>query len=92
MDDYSTWEGRSPIYNDIPYHAVIEVPMLFGGQLIGVLGVNDSIEMKCKFTEVDAHLLLLFAGQAASVVHDARLVQGLQSELTERKTGGGFTA
>jgi PAS domain S-box-containing protein/putative nucleotidyltransferase with HDIG domain len=85
VDDYSTWEGRSHIYKDIPYHAVIEVPMVFSGQLIGVLGVNDSIEMKCKFTEADAHLLLLFAGQAASVVHDARLVQGLQSELTERK-------
>jgi PAS domain S-box-containing protein len=85
VDDYSTWEGRSPIYKDIPYHAVIEVPMFFGGQLIGVLGVNDSNEMECKFTEADARLLLLFAGQAASVVHDARLVQGLQSELTERK-------
>ena len=85
LDDYSTWEGRSPIYKDIPYHAVLEVPMLFSGQLIGVLGVNDSAEMRCKFTEADARLLLLFAGQAASVVHDTRLVQGLQLELTERK-------
>jgi len=85
VDNYSTWEGRSPIFKDVPYHAVIEVPMLFSGQLIGVLGVNDSIEMMSKFTETDAHLLLLFAGQAASIVHDARLVQGLQSELTERK-------
>jgi PAS domain S-box-containing protein len=85
IDDYSTWEGRSPIYSDIPYHAIIEVPMVFGGQLIGVLGVNDSNEMKCKFTEADGHLLLLFAGQAASVVHDSRLLQGLQLELTERK-------
>ncbi len=59
--------------------------MLFGGQLIGVLGVNDSTEIHCTFTEADAHLLLLFAGQAASVVHDARLVQGLQLELGERK-------
>jgi PAS domain S-box-containing protein/putative nucleotidyltransferase with HDIG domain len=85
VDDYSTWEGRSPLFTHIPYHTVIEVPMLFGGQLIGVLGVNDSIEMKCTFTEADAQLLLLFAGQAASAVHDARLVQGLQMELTERK-------
>jgi PAS domain S-box-containing protein/putative nucleotidyltransferase with HDIG domain len=41
--------------------------------------------MQCKFNDSDAHLLLLFAGQAASVVHDARLVQGLQLELTERR-------
>ncbi|MGZ6347301.1 MAG: PAS domain S-box protein, partial [Anaerolineales bacterium] len=85
VENYSVWEGRSPVYKDIPYHAVIEVPMLFGGELIGVLGVNDSTEIQCTFTETDAHLLLLFAGQAASVVHDARLVQGLQLELGERK-------
>jgi len=85
VDDYSTWEGRSSIFKDMPYHAIIEVPMLFGGQLIGVLGVYDSSEMKCKFTQADAHILELFAGQAASLVHDARLVQGLQSELTTRK-------
>jgi PAS domain S-box-containing protein len=85
VDNYSTWEGRSSIYKEIPYHAIIEVPMVLRGQLIGVLGVNDSNEMECKFTEADAHLLLLFAGQAASVVHDTWLVQGLQSELTERK-------
>ncbi len=84
VDNYSSWEGRSSKFNAVPYHAVIEVPMLFGGQLIGVLGVNDSGEIRCKFTEADARLLLLFAGQAASVVHDARLVQGLQSELSER--------
>jgi PAS domain S-box-containing protein/putative nucleotidyltransferase with HDIG domain len=85
VDDYSTWEGRSLTLKDLPYRAVIEVPMLFSGQLIGVLGVNDSTEIKCKFTEADAQILLIFAGQAASAVHDARLVQGLQLELTERK-------
>jgi PAS domain S-box-containing protein/putative nucleotidyltransferase with HDIG domain len=85
VDNYSSWEGRSPLFKAVPYHAVIEVPMLFGGQLVGVLGVNDSGQTQCKFSEADARLLLLFAGQAASVVHDARLVQGLQSELSERK-------
>jgi len=85
VDDYSSWEGRSPLFENIPYHSIVEVPMIFGGQLIGVLGVNDSDEMKRKFTEADAQLLLLFAGQAASAVHDSRLVQGLQAELDERK-------
>ena len=85
IDDYSSWDGRSPVYKQMPYHAVVEVPMIYSGQLIGVLGVNDSDDMPCKFTEADAHLLSLFAGQAASVVHDAKLVHGLQSELTERE-------
>ena len=85
VDDYSSWEGRSPLFDHIPYHSIVEVPMIFGGQLIGVLGVTDSNEMKRKFTEADTQLLLLFAGQAASAVHDSRLVQGLQAELDERK-------
>jgi PAS domain S-box-containing protein/putative nucleotidyltransferase with HDIG domain len=84
LDNYSNWKGRSPVYSSTPYRAVVEVPMLFGGQLIGVLGVNDSVEKVCKFTKEDASLLLLFAGQAASLVHDARLVAGLQAELTVR--------
>ena len=85
VNDYSIWEGRSPVFKNIPYHGVVEAPMLFGGQLIGVLGVNDTSEQRCKFNEEDARLLLLFAGQAASAVHEARLVEDLQSELTERK-------
>jgi len=85
VNDYSIWEGRSPVFKNIPYHGVVEAPMLFGGQLIGVLGVNDTSEQHCKFNEEDARLLLLFAGQAASAVHEARLVEDLQSELTERK-------
>ena len=85
VDDYSTWEGRTAVFKDIPYHAVIEVPMLFRGRLIGVLGVNDSLDVQCKFTEADAHLLSVFAGQAASAVQDSQLVHGLQLELVERK-------
>jgi PAS domain S-box-containing protein len=85
VDDYSTWEGRSPQYADIPYHAIVEVPMLFGGQLVGVLGVNEMSAATRRYNEADARLLSLFAGQAASVVRNAQLFQGLQSELAERK-------
>ena len=37
IDDYSTWEGRSPLFDGTPIRAVLEVPMLYGGELIGVL-------------------------------------------------------
>ena len=58
VDDYSTWEGRSPHYAAVPYHAVAEAPMLFGDQLIGVLEVNDTVETALKFTQADARLYL----------------------------------
>jgi PAS domain S-box-containing protein len=84
VDDYSTWEGRSPQYTDIPYHAIVEVPMLFGGQLIGILGVNETAATR-KYNETDLRLLSLFAGQAASAVRNSQLFQGIQTELAERK-------
>jgi len=85
VDDYSSWEGRSLQYEGIPYHAIAEAPMLFGGQLVGVLGINEVGTSTRKYNEADVRLLTLFAGQAASAVYNARLFQGLQRELDERK-------
>ncbi|HEY3476699.1 MAG TPA: PAS domain S-box protein [Anaerolineales bacterium] len=75
VDDYHTWEGRSLHFETIPLRAVLEVPMLYGGQLIGVLVVQELGESERKFTEADAHLLALFAEYAASAVHAARLIE-----------------
>ena len=73
VDDYQTWEGRAAIYANVPMRGVIEVPMMFGGELIGVLGVISELgESTRKFRETDARLLALFAGQAASAVHNTR--------------------
>ena len=73
IDDYSTWEGRSRKYEGIPIHAVLEVPMLYGGELIGVLTVDEIDSSDRKFTEADERLLSLFASQAAGAIHSARL-------------------
>ena len=85
LDDYSAWEGRAAVYESTPYHAVIEVPMLFDGQLIGVLGVNETGHQNRKFTYADARTLSTFAGQAATAVYNARLLGSIQRELAERK-------
>lgn len=73
VNDYHAWEGRSPQYEGIPFRAILQVPMLYAGELIGVLVVHEMAESERKFTEADAHLLSLFAGQAASAVHNTRL-------------------
>ncbi|MDE3088176.1 MAG: GAF domain-containing protein [Chloroflexota bacterium] len=75
VDDYRTWESRSAQYAGAAYTAVVEVPMVHGGELIGVLGVSEIETTLRKFTEADAYLLTLFAGQAASMVRDARLLE-----------------
>jgi PAS domain S-box-containing protein len=80
LDDYSTWESRSRQYDGIPLRAVVEVPMLYGGELIGVLSADEFGDIERKFSEADERLLSLFASQAAGAIHSARL----RAETTHR--------
>ena len=80
VENYSSWEGRSDKYDGIIFHAILEVPILFGGNLIGVLNVAEMDDSKRSFTEAEERLLTLFAAQAAGVLHSARL-----REETERR-------
>ncbi|MBL8063204.1 MAG: GAF domain-containing protein [Anaerolineales bacterium] len=73
VSDYSQWEGRSLKYEGAPIRAVLEVPMLYGGELIGVLTVDEVGDSTRTFTEDDERLLTLFASQAAGAIHSARL-------------------
>jgi HD-GYP domain-containing protein (c-di-GMP phosphodiesterase class II) len=82
IDDYSTWEGRSRQFEGIQIRAVLEVPMLYSGELIGVLTADEVNDSKRKFTNADERLLSLFASHAAGAIHSARL-----REQTERRLG-----
>lgn len=73
LEDYSTWEHRSEKWEDIPLGPVLEVPMLYGGELVGVLGIGVLSPSERRFTEEDMRLLYLFAGQAAGAIYNARL-------------------
>jgi putative nucleotidyltransferase with HDIG domain len=73
IDDYYKWEGRSEKFSQHKIRAVLEVPMLYGGELIGVLTVDEINDSERKFTDADERLLSLFASQAAGAIHSARL-------------------
>ena len=75
VDDYHTWARRLPQADAIPFRASVAVPMLFAGELLGVLDVAELGDSPRKFTEADARLLTLFAAQAASALHNARLLE-----------------
>jgi putative nucleotidyltransferase with HDIG domain len=72
VEDHRNWEGRAPQYAHLPITSVAQAPLLFGGELIGVLGINEIAPTIRRFTEADTTLLTLFAGSAASAVHAAR--------------------
>ena len=73
VENYSVWEGRSPKYDSSHTRAVLEVPMLYGGELVGVLTANEVGSSERVFTDADERLLSLFASQAAGAIHSARL-------------------
>jgi len=74
VDDYRTWEGRSAFYEDEkPFTAVMELPLNWHGQTIGVLSINADKE-KRTFTQDDIWLAKLFADQAAIALENARLL------------------
>ncbi len=78
LDDYHSWEGRSPIYEHLLIRAIMGVPMIYGGELIGVLLVEEIGTSNRRFNKNDVRLLSLLAGQAASAVHNARLYEQVQ--------------
>ncbi len=83
IDDYQNWEGRAAKYEGIPFRAVLAVPILYSGELIGVLDVNEYGESKRTFTQDDANLLSLFATQVASILHSARLFEKLEERVEQ---------
>ena len=75
INDYSKFPGHIPIINQSNVAAAMSVPMLHGGQLLGVLGVHELHPSSHKFTEDDVHFLSLFASQAAGAVYGAELYE-----------------
>jgi len=83
INDYQTWEGRSAQYKNVPFRAVLQVPMLYGGELIGVLTVNEYDDSERKFTHNDEDLLSLFAAHAASIVHSTMQFEQISRRAEE---------
>jgi HD-GYP domain-containing protein (c-di-GMP phosphodiesterase class II)/uncharacterized protein YigA (DUF484 family) len=80
VEDYRTWEGRAPQYESIPYSSAVAVPMMYGGELIGVLEVTnradrDGGHAHSHFTARDVSLLELLGNSAAGAVYVARLLE-----------------
>jgi signal transduction histidine kinase/putative methionine-R-sulfoxide reductase with GAF domain len=79
VHDYPNWPYRSKALQQLPIRAAVCVPMIRGGELVGVLGVHEIGGTDRRFTDGDARLLSLFADNAAGAVHTARLLEALQS-------------
>lgn len=78
LKDYRTWPDRSRDISKLPIKSTVLVPMMRGGELVGVLGVHELVGTSREFNEADARLLSLFADNAASAVRVARLLEAVR--------------
>jgi HD-GYP domain-containing protein (c-di-GMP phosphodiesterase class II) len=83
VEDYQTREFRSIKFEAALLRGVVGVPMLFNGELIGVLVVHEVSQDHHTFTDEDVHLLTLLAGQAAIAVNNARLYCDAMKRLNQ---------
>jgi len=74
VNDYASSEYFVERFKSLNIGAVLSVPMLLGGELIGVLSLISTLDQGRSFSEADARLLSLFAIQAAGAVRSAQLL------------------
>ncbi|HEY9151905.1 MAG TPA: PAS domain S-box protein, partial [Anaerolineales bacterium] len=92
INDYKAWEEAAPQYKNQPFYSVLGVPMLYSGELIGILvahglhATRTTKEDNRQFTDQDMRLLSLFASAAAGAVYSARLLESERKRRQEAET------
>ena len=84
VDDYRVYPYRASIYGDEDFRAVIAVPLIAHGQIVGVLDVLDDAERR-SFTDDDLWLLDLFAAQASQTIENARTYVELEHAFRKQR-------
>lgn len=84
VDDYRVYPFRASIYGDEDFRAVIAVPLIAHGQIVGVLDVLDDAERRA-FTDDDLVLLDLFAAQASQTIENARTYVELEHAFHKQR-------
>ena len=82
VDQYDLWEGRLPEFESYAFTTVMQVPMLYRDELIGVLGVAETGSTR-QFDQAEIRLMKISAGAAASIIRNARLFEETHRRLQE---------
>jgi PAS domain S-box-containing protein len=86
IDDYRVWNGRAAVYEgEQPSTAVLSVPMIWQGQVSGVIHVFRQTDGEA-FARADLELLTLFADHAAIAVENARLYEEAAQRALQQET------
>lgn len=82
VEDYASWSRRLPQFAGAPFTSALAVPLLAGGELLGVLGI--AVDGRGRLDATDAALLERFAHLASLALENARLYESAQREIVER--------
>jgi PAS domain S-box-containing protein len=83
VNDYKNWAGRAQSFElERPFSTVLGVPLLWGGQVYGVIDVLHFDESR-SFSQADMDLLTIFAGHAAIAIENSRLLEASQAGETQ---------
>ena len=83
IDDYRKWEGGARIPGTTDLSAVLSVPMIWQGQVTGVIQVIEKGATR-HFTQSDLDMLTLFASHAAIAVENSHRAENLEKLVNER--------
>lgn len=78
VNNYSKWKGRIERVTHL-FTSMIEVPLLLGEEVIGVLAIFDDEENK--FTQQDIQILERLAQQGSLAIHNAQLFEKSKKRL-----------
>jgi diguanylate cyclase (GGDEF)-like protein/PAS domain S-box-containing protein len=85
LDDYSSWPDKLEAFVDAFPHAILDVPLIAGDEVIGVLSIGDANRQR-RYSEEDIRLVSLFAQQATIALTNARLFANAKQRADEAET------
>ncbi len=84
VTDYQTWHGRSIQYkNTLPFSTSLALPLVYSGELMGVLSLFELAPKTYQFNENDQRIMKLFAAQFSSALHSAKQLKQITTRLAE---------
>jgi putative nucleotidyltransferase with HDIG domain len=84
VNDYQSWEGHHPDPRFKQIQAIIALPLIFDGQVMGALGLAHTQEGKT-FGKEDMAVLSRFSALASVVLLNDTVCAQVQHELSERQ-------
>jgi len=84
VDDYDTWEGRSPTFPKSVFHSIVCIPLKSNRKVIGAIALAHPY-IERKFTQQEIVILKRLAELASIALDNAYLYERARTEANERK-------